>query len=116
MRLKNSPKLLHIHSPTSSFLLYHQKRKGSDENKLNTIADAIELVTREMQSNDFHNCMIAIILSLDEERALESDNTFKKKLNDYLPWEDEMYCEKSKFSQFSFKNLPKWLFPNEEGE
>jgi len=78
-------------------------------NTLADMTDTFEIMNKEMQSNDFFTRLIAINLSIEEDKSLDFDVGFSKKMKAFLPWEDEYYNGKSKFQIYSSKNFPDWL-------
>lgn len=73
------------------------------------MTDTFEIMNKEMQSNDFFTRLIAINLSIEEDKSYDFDVSYSKKMKAFLPWEDEYYNGKSKFQIFSAKNMPDWF-------
>lgn len=78
-------------------------------NNLTDMTDTFEIMNKEMQSNDFFTRLIAINLSIEEDKSYEFDVNFTKKMKAFLPWEETYYNGKSKFQIFTSNNCPDWL-------
>ena len=78
-------------------------------NNLTDMTDTFDIMNKEMQSNDFFTRLIAINLSIEEDKSYDFDVNFSKKMKAFLPWEDTYYNGKSKFQIFTNKNFPEWL-------
>ena len=78
---------------------------NEDEIKLNSMADTVEIVTREMQTNDFYKSLVSIYLTTKEENIYKDDEELKKYETKYLPWDDNIYQEKSKLIHYTNKNI-----------
>lgn len=78
-------------------------------NNLTDLTDTFDIMNKEMQSNDFFTRLIAINLSIEEDKSYDFDVNYSKKMKAFLPWEDIYYNGKSKFQIFSGKNMPEWL-------
>lgn len=73
------------------------------------ITETFDVLNKEMQSNDFFTRLIAINLSIEEDKNYDFDVNFSKKMKSFLPWEDEFYSGKSQFQIYTSKNFPEWL-------
>lgn len=80
------------------------------------ITDTFDILNKEMQSNDFFTRLIAINLSIEEDKAYDFDMDFSKKMKSFLPWEDHYYKGKSKFEIYSQINFPEWLKISNKGK
>lgn len=93
------------HTGNSSF----KRQPKISTTELKTMADPLEKFTKQMVATDFFVRMIGITVSTEEDKSLDLDPLFERKTKDYLPWEDEIYAQKSKFKEYTNKNLPEWL-------
>jgi hypothetical protein len=82
--------------------------------KLNSIADTVEILTREMQTNDFYKSLLAIWLTTHHDSNYESDEFLKNNENSYLPWKEEHYEEKTPLMHFTHKTVNELFGPLEE--
>ena len=82
--------------------------------KLNSMADTVEIVTREMQINDFYKSLLAIWLSTHHDADYEKDEFLIKNENSYLPWKEEHYAEKTDMMHFTNKSIQEMFGPIEE--
>jgi hypothetical protein len=73
--------------------------------KLNSLADTVEIVTREMQVNDFYKSLLAIWLTSHHDSNYDSDDFLKNNLNSYLPWKEEIYSEKTPLMHYTNKTI-----------
>ena len=73
--------------------------------KLNTMADTVEIVTREMQTNDFYKSLLSIWLTSHHDSNYDNDEFLKNNLKSYLPWKEEQYIEKSPLIHFTNKTV-----------
>ena len=73
--------------------------------KLNSMADTVEIVTREMQINDFYKSLLAIWLTTHHDSNYEKDEFLQKNENSYLPWKEEHYAEKTDLIHFTNKSV-----------
>lgn len=76
---------------------------------LTEITDTFDIMNKEMQANDFFTRLIAMNLSIEEDKSYDSDPSFTKKMKTFLPWDDEYYNGKSKFQLYTNNNFPSWL-------
>lgn len=77
----------------------------SDEAKLNSMADTVEIVTREMQTNDFYKSLITIYMSINDDGDYAGETIIHNSKSKYLPWEDSYYTEKSKLTHYTNQNV-----------
>ena len=82
--------------------------------KLNSMADTVEIVTREMQINDFYKSLLAIWLSTHHDADYEKDEFLIKNEKSYLPWKEEYYTEKTELIHFTNKSVLYTFGPMEE--
>ena len=82
--------------------------------KLNCMADTVEIVTREMQINDFYKSLLSIWLSSHHDADYEKDEFLIKNENSYLPWKEEYYDEKTELIHFTNKSILETFGPIEE--
>ena len=82
--------------------------------KLNCMADTVEIVTREMQINDFYKSLLSIWLSSHHDADYEKDEFLIKNENSYLPWKEEYYDEKTELIHFTNKSVLETFGPIEE--
>ena len=82
--------------------------------KLNSMADTVEIVTREMQINDFYKSLLAIWLTTHHDADYEKDEFLLKNENSYLPWKEEHYTEKTELIHFTNKSVFETFGPMEE--
>ena len=82
--------------------------------KLNCMADTVEIVTREMQINDFYKSLLSIWLSSHHDADYEKDEFLLKNENSYLPWKEEYYDEKTELIHFTNKSVLETFGPIEE--
>ncbi len=85
------------------------KRRVSTASGIHDLTDTFDILNREMQSNDFFTRLIAINLSIEEDKCYDFDVSFSKNMKAFLPWEDTYYHGKSKLQVYSSKNFPDWL-------
>ena len=69
--------------------------------KLNSMADTVEIVTREMQINDFYKSLLSIWLTTHHDENYETDEFLMKNYNSYLPWKEEFYTEKTPLMHYT---------------
>ena len=94
---------------------YRFEMKEIDQGKkLNSMADTVEIVTREMQINDFYKSLLAIWLSTHHDADYEKDEFLIKNENSYLPWKEEHYSEKTELIHFTNKTVVEMFGPIEE--
>ena len=86
-----------------------KKRNLQSSHSITDITDTFNIMNKEMQSNDFFMRLIAINLSIEEDKAFDLDSNLSKNMKGYLPWEDEVYEEKSKFSTYTSDDIPEWM-------
>ena len=82
--------------------------------KLNSMADTVEIVTREMQINDFYKSLLSIWLTTHHDADYEKDEFLLKNENSYLPWKEEHYAEKTDLIHFTNKSVLEMFGPMEE--
>ena len=93
----------------------HFEMKEIDQGKkLNSMADTVEIVTREMQINDFYKSLLAIWLSTHHDADYEKDEFLLKNENSYLPWKEEHYNEKTELIHLTNKSVLDTFGPIEE--
>ena len=120
VKTQNNPEFLHKNSannikPLKSYKTLRFEMKEIDQGKkLNYMADTVEIVTREMQTNDFYKSLIAIWLSTHHDADYEKDEFLIKNENSYLPWKEEYYEEKTKLINFTNKSVLETFGPIEE--
>ena len=78
---------------------------NSEEAKLNSMADTVEIVTREMQTNDFYKSLISLFLAISDDSILDQNDFLLQYSDSYLPWDDSIYNEKSKLISYCNKDL-----------
>ena len=94
---------------------YRFEMKEIDQGKkLNSMADTVELVTREMHINDFYKSLLAIWLTTHHDADYEKDEFLIKNENSYLPWKEEYYSEKTELIHFTNKSVFEMFGPIEE--
>ena len=82
--------------------------------KLNSMANTVEIVTREMQTNDFYKSLLAIWLTTHHDSNYENDDFLKNNENSYLPWKEEHYAEKTPLMHFTNKTVNELFGPLDE--
>ena len=82
--------------------------------KLNSMADTVEIVTREMQTNDFYKSLLAIWLTTHHDADYEKDEFLQNNENSYLPWKEEYYTEKTDLIHFTNKSVLYMFGPIDE--
>lgn len=82
--------------------------------KLNSMADTVEIVTREMQTNDFYKSLLSIWLTTHHDSNYDNDDFLMNNENSYLPWKEEHYTEKSPMMHFTNKTVFDLFGPLEE--
>lgn len=82
--------------------------------KLNSMADTVEIVTREMQTNDFYKSLLSIWLTTHHDSNYENDDFLMNNENSYLPWKEEHYTEKTPMMHFTNKTVFDLFGPLEE--
>ena len=71
--------------------------------KLNSMMDTVEIVTREMQINDFYKSLLSIWLTTHHDSNYDTDEFLINNENSYLPWREEHYTEKSPLMHYTNK-------------
>ena len=82
--------------------------------KLNSMADTVEIVTREMQINDFYKSLLAIWLTTHHDENYETDEFLMKSYNSYLPWKEEFYNEKTPLMHYTNQTVFNLFGPLDE--
>ena len=82
--------------------------------KLNTMADTVEIVTREMQTNDFYKSLLSIWLTTHHDSNYDSDEFLNSNEKSYLPWKEEHYTEKSPLMHYTNKSVNDIFGPLDE--
>ena len=82
--------------------------------KLNSMADTVEIVTREMQINDFYKSLLAIWLTTHHDENYETDEFLMKSYNSYLPWKEEFYNEKTPLMHYTNETVFNLFGPLDE--
>ena len=82
-------------------LKFEMKELLDQGKKLNTMMDTVDIVTREIQINDFYQSLLAIWLTAHHDSDYESDEFLKNNENSYLPWNEEYYTEESPLINFT---------------
>ena len=82
--------------------------------KLNSMANTVEIVTREMQINDFYKSLLSIWLTSHHDDIYDNDEFLIKNEHSYLPWKDEHYTEKSPLLHYTNKTVFDIFGPIEE--
>ena len=82
--------------------------------KLNSMADTVEIVTREMQTNDFYKSLLSIWLTTHHDSNYDNDDFLINNENSYLPWKEEHYTEKTPMMHFTNKTVFDLFGPLEE--
>ena len=82
--------------------------------KLNSMADTVEIVTREMQTNDFYKSLLSIWLTTHHDSNYDNDDFLMNNENSYLPWKEEHYTEKTPMMHFTNKTVFDLFGPLEE--
>ena len=82
--------------------------------KLNSMADTVEIVTREMQINDFYKSLLAIWLTTHHDENYETDEFLMKSYNSYLPWKEEFYTEKTPLMHYTNQTVFNLFGPLDE--
>ena len=90
----------------------------SENANLNSMADTVEIVTREMQTNNFYKSLISVYLTTIEDYILDQNDFLLQQSHSYIPWDDLIYNEKSRLQLLTNKNLnnPKSLFKPSQDE
>jgi hypothetical protein len=73
--------------------------------KLNSMMDTVEIVTREMQINDFYKSLLSIWLTTHHDSNYDTDEFLINNENSYLPWREEHYTEKSPLMHYTNKTV-----------
>ncbi len=71
-----------------------------------------DLLTYNLEIQDMLQRMIAISVSLDNDRIYDNNDIYQEYYFSPLPWKNtnqNFYKEKSPFAKYTNKNLPKWL-------
>jgi len=109
----NNKNINNISNSISKKNSIEMKKLHSDEIQLNSMADTVEIVTREMQTNDFYKSLISIYLSIYEDKIYKSNDFLLKYSESYLPFDEPIYKEKSPLLTYTnnvilsqFKELP----------
>ena len=82
--------------------------------KLNSMMDTVEIVTREIQINDFYKSLLAIWLTSHHDSNYDSDEFLMNNENSYLPWREDHYTEKTPLMNFTNKIVFDLFGPLEE--
>ena len=82
--------------------------------KLNSMIDTVEIVTREIQISDFYKSLLAIWLTTHHDSNYDSDEFLMNNENSYLPWREEHYTEKTPLIHFTNKTVFDLFGPLEE--
>ena len=82
--------------------------------KLNSMADTVEIVTREMQTNDFYKSLLAIWLTTHHDSNYDTDEFLMNNENSYLPWKEEHYVEKTPLMHYTNQTIKDIFGPLEE--
>ena len=82
--------------------------------KLNTMADTVELVTREMQINDFYKSLLSIWLTTHHDSQYDTDEFILNNENSFLPWKQEHYNEKTPLMHYTNKTISDIFGPLDE--
>ena len=82
--------------------------------KLNSMADTVEIVTREMQTNDFYKSLLSIWLTSHHDSNYDTDEFLINNENSYLPWKEEHYIEKTPLMHFTNKTVYDLFGPLDE--
>ena len=82
--------------------------------KLNTMIDTVEIVTREMQTNDFYKSLLAIWLTTHHDSNYDTDEFLMNNENSYLPWKEEHYTEKTPLMHYTNQTIKDIFGPLEE--
>ena len=97
-----------------SKMLMFEMNELDQGKKLNSIADTVEILTREMQTNDFYKSLLAIWLTTHHDSNYDNDEFLKNNENSYLPWKEEHYAEKTPLMHFTNKTVNELFGPLEE--
>lgn len=69
-----------------------------------------DLMNSHLESTDNIYRMIAISISINQDRIFDKENIYKVKFESSLPWpEVRLYNDKSSFSEYKQDNLPDWV-------
>ena len=82
--------------------------------KLNTMADTVEIVTREMQTNDFYKSLLAMWLTTHHDSQYDTDEFIITNENTYLPWKQEHYNDKTPLMHYTNKTVNDLFGPLDE--
>ena len=82
--------------------------------KLNTMIDTVEIVTREMQTNDFYKSLLAIWLTTHHDSNYDTDEFLMNNEKSYLPWKEEHYTEKTPLMHYTNQTIKDIFGPLEE--
>ncbi len=82
--------------------------------KLNSMADTVEIVTREMQTNDFYKSLICIWLTTHHDSHYDTDEFLINNEHSYLPWREEHYTEKTPLMHYTNQTVNDIFGPIEE--
>jgi hypothetical protein len=76
---------------------------------LNQGNHAFDIINSHLQFSDNLYRMIGISIALNEDRLYDKEIYYLSKFASSLPWEEKYYKEKSKFQEYTQKNLPDWM-------
>ena len=82
--------------------------------KLNSMADTVEIVTREMQINDFYKSLLSIWLTTHHDSNYDTDEFLINNEHSYLPWREEHYTEKTPLMHYTNKTVNDIFGPLDE--
>ena len=99
----------YFESQKRSNLLNNKQNMKNSTRSITDITETFDMMNKQMQTNDFFIRLIAINLSIEEDKDFDSDTSFNKNMKAFLPWEDEYYSGKSKFNLYTNENIPEWL-------
>jgi uncharacterized integral membrane protein len=97
----------------TSFIPRKPKNKLFSTTEFKTLVDPLNLFTKEMEASDFFVRMIGITIATEEDKQFDFDPEVENRMKAYLPWEDDIYNSKSKFLEYTNKNIPEWITAGE---
>ena len=104
---------LNINNRKRSRLMFEMNELDQGK-KLNSMADTVEIVTREMQINDFYKSLLSIWLTTHHDSNYDTDEFLINNEHSYLPWREEHYTEKTPLMHYTNKTVNDIFGPLDE--
>ena len=92
---------LNINNQRKRSRLMFEMNELDQGKKLNSMADTVEIVTREMQTNDFYKSLLSIWLATHHDSNYDTDEFLINNEHSYLPWREEHYTEKTPLMHYT---------------